>query len=114
MVGHLDVPDLTEPGRPASLSPDAITGLLRGELGYTDALVFTDALGMGAVSSRFSMPDAAARAVEAGADMVLVSSAGDAVAVVDALEAAVDDGSITAARLAQALDHVLSAKHLEC
>ena len=28
MVGHLDVPDLTEPGLPASLSPAAIDGLV--------------------------------------------------------------------------------------
>lgn len=43
MVGHLDVPDLTEPGLPASLSPAASTGLLRDEYGDEDGLVFTDA-----------------------------------------------------------------------
>ena len=54
MVGHLDVPDLTESGLPASVSPAAI-GLLRG--GYEfDGLVMTDDLAaMQAILSRFSV-----------------------------------------------------------
>jgi beta-N-acetylhexosaminidase len=114
MVGHLDVPGLTEPGLPASLSPAAITGLLRGQLGYLDALVFTDALGMGAIAERFTVTDAAVRAIAAGADVALVGSPADVPPVIDALAAAVDAGTITHDRLAVALTDVLTAKHLLC
>ncbi len=114
MVGHLDVPGLTEPGVPASLSPAAIGELLRGELGYGDALVFTDSLSMGAITSRFTVAHAVVLAIAAGADIALIASLEDVAAVIDALASAVADGRITAERLASALGHVLAAKHLTC
>ena len=89
MVGHLDVAGLTEPGLPASLSP-ATYALLRDQLGFT-GLVVTDELGgMAAVSSRFSAPEAVVRAIAAGADLALVTGAGQLGAVVDELVAALD------------------------
>ena len=48
MPGHLLVPGLTG-GMPATWSAAALTGLLRGELGFTGAIV-SDALEMRAVS----------------------------------------------------------------
>jgi beta-N-acetylhexosaminidase len=72
-AGHLTVPGLTEEGLPTSLSPAAITGLLRGELGYTDALVLSDALEMGAVGRVATVPEAAVLALVAGADVALYS-----------------------------------------
>ncbi|HAQ24347.1 MAG TPA: hypothetical protein DCR10_12430, partial [Acidimicrobiaceae bacterium] len=56
MVGHLDVPGLTE-GVPASLSAAAVTGLLRGEMGF-DGVVVTDDLSMGAVAQLVDVPTA--------------------------------------------------------
>jgi beta-glucosidase-like glycosyl hydrolase len=38
MPGHLRVPELTG-SLPASLSPAAVTGMLRGELGFTGAVI---------------------------------------------------------------------------
>jgi len=72
MVGHLDVPGLTTEGRPTSLSPATIDGLLRTELGF-DGVVMTDSLQMGAVSARWSEPEAAELAILAGADMAMVA-----------------------------------------
>ena len=66
MVGHLLVPGLTE-RRPTSLSRRAITGLLRRDMGF-DGVVITDALGMGAVARRWSNPEAARLALQAGAE----------------------------------------------
>ena len=102
MVGHLDVPDLTASGVPASLSPAAI-GLLRS--GYEfDGLVFTDDLAaMQAVVARFSVPEAAERALAAGADVLLLSQAADVEAVLDRLEEAVNLGRIPDRRLDAAL-----------
>lgn len=106
MVGHLDVPGLTEGGVPASLSPAAI-GLLRA--GYEfDGLVVTDDLAaMQAVLSRFSVPEAAERALSAGADLLLLSQPADVEAVLDRLEEAVSLGRIPGRRLDAALARVV-------
>jgi beta-N-acetylhexosaminidase len=105
MVGHLDVPELTEAGIPASLSPAAI-GLLRG--GYEfDGLVVTDDLAaMQAVLTRFGVPEAAERALGAGADLLLLTQPADVEAVLDRLEEAVNLGRIPARRLASAVTRV--------
>jgi len=105
MVGHLDVPELTEDGLPASLSPAAI-GLLRG--GYEfDGLVVTDDLAaMQAVLSRFGVPEAAERALAAGADLVLLAQPTDVGAVLDRLEEAVNLGRIPDRRVTSAVARV--------
>jgi beta-N-acetylhexosaminidase len=105
MVGHLDVPGLTEEGVPASLSPAAI-GLLRG--GYEfDGLVVTDDLAsMQAVRSRFGVPEAAERALAAGADVLLLAQPTDMNAVLDRLDEAVRLGRIPDRRLDAALTRI--------
>ncbi len=66
MVGHGQYSALDD--KPASLSHDVITGLLRRQLDF-GGLVLTDDLEMGAIKS---FEDSAAEAINAGADMVLV------------------------------------------
>lgn len=113
MVGHLVVPGLTD-GLPASLSPAAIEGLLRRDLGWS-GLVFTDELGgMAAVSARWGAPEAVRRALAAGADVALVASPDRLDAILDGLERAVADGSLPQARATEALRHVLVAKGYDC
>lgn len=90
MVGHLQVPDLTD-GVPASLSAPAYR-FLREQLGYEDSLVMTDALGMGGVG--LPLPDAAVAAVTAGADVVIFTETNKAEAVITALLEAVTAGRI--------------------
>ena len=70
MVGHFRYPAF-DAENPASLSPNIINGLLRHDLGY-EGLVITDDLGMGAIIKNYSFGGAAVKAVEAGADLVLV------------------------------------------
>ena len=95
MVGHLDVPDLTN-GTPASLSAPAYT-LLRDELGWGEALVMTDALGMGGAGS--SLTDAAVAAVAAGADVVIFTETSRTADVIEALVGAVDTGVVPLERI---------------
>ncbi len=72
MIGHLVVPALKDrKGLPASLSRNAITGLLRKELRF-DSLVVTDALLMGAITRHYGEGRAALLAFAAGADLLLV------------------------------------------
>lgn len=65
MVGHLQVPELC--GKPASISPNIITSVLQGELGFS-GLVFTDALEMKGIKQAESV---CAQALIAGNDMLL-------------------------------------------
>jgi beta-N-acetylhexosaminidase len=72
MVGHLMSKGLTEPGLPASESPNAMR-YLRAKAG-PDVVVITDALNMAAASSSLGLTPAraAVRALRAGADWALV------------------------------------------
>ncbi len=105
MVGHLDVPGLTEAGVPASLSPAAI-GLLRAGYEFDGMIVTDDLVGMQAVRSRFEVPEAAERALAAGADVILLSQPTDVEPVLDRLEEAVNLGRIPDRRLDAALSRV--------
>ncbi len=71
MTAHIRVASLdATPDRPASLSPAAVSGLLRGELGF-DGIVVTDDLEMGALRAVGSEAQAALAAAHAGADYLL-------------------------------------------
>ena len=81
MMGHLVVPGLGD--EPASLNPRAYQ-LAREELGF-DGTIYTDDLGgMASISENFSVPEAVAAALAAGADMPLWSTDDDIDAVIDA------------------------------
>lgn len=108
MVGHLDVPGLTAEGVPASLSPDAV-GLLRAAYDFDGLVVTDDLAAMPAITSRFQTPDAAERALAAGADLILLSQPTDVDAVLDRLVDAVDKGRIPARRADSALARVAAA-----
>ncbi|MGW5435614.1 glycoside hydrolase family 3 N-terminal domain-containing protein [Nocardia asteroides] len=103
MVGHLDVPGLTEPDVPASISPAAMT-LLREGTGYGappfDGPIFTDDLGgMAAITARMSIADAVEAALVAGADNALWISTDAVPQVLDRLEQSVASGKLPADRV---------------
>jgi beta-N-acetylhexosaminidase len=112
MPSHLRLPELTG-DLPASVSVAALTGLLRGELGFTGVIV-SDALEMRATRDMFGIPGAAVRAVAAGTDLLCLGRLGDEseygeaeyLAVREALVAAVRDGTLDGARLEEAADRV--------
>ncbi len=94
MVGHLDVPDLTD-GLPSSLTP-AVYELLRQDYGF-DGMVVTDDLGaMKAVTGRFELPEAVELALSAGADMALWTSGGPVGPVLERLDQALAAGRLDA------------------
>ena len=107
MPSHLRVPELTG-DLPASVSAAALTGLLRGELGFTGVIV-SDALEMRATRDLFGIPRAAVLAVAAGTDLLCLGREGsedDYLAVREALVAAVRDGALDGERLEEAADRV--------
>ena len=105
MVGHIAAPALGDGDAPASLSYRLVTEVLRGEV-----LEGAPVLSMGAVTEQYGPGQAAVRALQAGCD-VLLMPAGLAEAF-DAVVAAVEDGTISAARLDESVARVLRAKQL--
>jgi beta-N-acetylhexosaminidase len=104
MTAHIRVPALTGDD-PATFSRAALTGLLRGEYGFDGALV-TDALEMhGAALAAGGIPQAAVRALAAGADLLCIGAKVDA-GLVEAVAAeigrAVHEGRLDVVRLEQA------------
>lgn len=102
MLNHLQYSAL-DPDLPASLSPRAYA-LLR-EMGF-EGVAITDSVGMGAVNLRWDFPDAAVRAVAAGADAVLTTDGNHAARMRDGLVAAVHAGVLPEARLSEAAARV--------
>ncbi len=108
MTAHIWLPRLeSEEGLPATLSDDVLTDLLREDLGY-DGVVFTDSMGMRGVSVAFEPGEAAVRAVEAGADIVIGSP--DLDAAYRSLQDAVRSGRISEERLDRSVRRILRAK----
>ena len=109
MVGHLDVPGLTD-GLPSSLTP-AVYDLLRDEYGFAGP-VYTDDLGaMKAITGSYELPEAVLAALDAGADVALWSNPADPATVLDTLEPALADGTLDATDNEAAVTRILRAKH---
>lgn len=107
MTAHVAVPALAPPNLPATLSPAILSGLLRGELGFK-GLVVTDALDMGGIANGFPAGDAAVRAIEAGADTLLMPADPDA--AIRAVVAAVENGRLNRRRIEESVAKILAAK----
>jgi|HubBroStandDraft_6_1064221.scaffolds.fasta_scaffold00944_10 beta-N-acetylhexosaminidase len=108
MPGHLNVPAYeSDPTVPATISRNILTGLLRDELKFK-GLIVTDAMDMGGITSQFAPGDAAVRAVEAGADVILQPPVPDA--AMASLEEAVKSGRVSVARIDESVRRILQAK----
>lgn len=112
MVAHLNVAGLTEDGIPTSLSPAAITNLLRNELGF-DGIIITDALGMGAITALFSQADATVMAINAGADLAILDSVLQVDTVRERVLGAAQSGEIDRTTLVAAANRVLALKGVD-
>jgi beta-N-acetylhexosaminidase len=99
-----------DPVMPAELSHTFMTDILRTEFGY-DGVAVTDALYMGGISARWSEPEAAVLAIQAGNDMIL-SPMGSArtAAVIEALRQALHDGRLSMARVNEAVARIIALK----
>jgi beta-N-acetylhexosaminidase len=95
---------------PAVLSPKVATDLLRGELHFRGVAV-TDDLADPGITTLETVPDAAVKAINAGADMLWISGPpGDQQAAYVAVLRAVRRGEISRVRLNRAVLRILSAK----
>ncbi len=116
MVGHIALPEMSRhlrPGiadadiMPATLAPELLTDLLRGEMGF-NGVIITDAshmIGMSATSRRC---DAVPGAIAAGCDMYLFAN--DVEEDLGFMKAGYEKGIITEERLSDALHRILGMK----
>jgi beta-glucosidase-like glycosyl hydrolase len=106
MTAHVSYPALDAEERPATLSPPMLEGLLRGEMGF-DGLIVTDALIMEGLTEDVDEASAGVIAIASGCDVLLYPR--DERAVIAAIERALADGRLSAARVEQALGRIAAA-----
>jgi beta-N-acetylhexosaminidase len=108
MIAHLAFPAVeNEPFVPASLSSKLVNDLLIEKMNY-NGLIVTDALNMEGIKKHFTTEQVALMCVNAGIDLILMPQ-GERITI-DAIEKAVNDGSISEERINQSVRKILKAK----
>ncbi len=107
MTAHMAVPSVESQPIPSTVSEAVLTGLLKDQLKFT-GLVVTDAMDMQGLTQLFHPAEAAARAIEAGADVLLMPK--NAEEAIRGVTRAVQEGRITRKRLDESVVKVLAAK----
>ena len=108
MVSHMSLPNVVGDDTPCSLSGAVISDLLRNQLGY-NGIVITDALDMSAITDSYSSAEAAVKAIEAGADMLLMPENFEEAyqGVLDAVQ----KGTISEDRINESLKRIYRVKY---
>ncbi len=99
-----------DPVYPAELSHIFMTDILRKQFGY-DGVVLTDALYMQGITQKWGMYQAAVMALNAGNDMLLGPTGADQMlATINALKAALQDGTLSKSRVDEAATRIIALK----
>lgn len=107
VVGHISVPNVTGDDTPASLSEKMISEVLRKDLGFKE-IVMTDYLNDKTIVKNYGAADAAVKAIQAGADLLLEPD--DLEAAYEGVLKAVKKGDITEDRLDESIYRILRVK----
>ena len=109
MVNAVKVTSI-DANHPVSLSKPIITDWLRKELGF-EGVVITDDIEVGAAVAGISIEDYAVRTINAGSDMIIVCKHAKHIKDVhDALTQAVENGTISEARLDESVRRIMLMK----
>lgn len=107
IVGHISVPEVIGDDTPASLSEKMINEVLRKDLGFK-GVVMTDYLNDDKIVKNYSASDAAVKAIQAGADMLIEPENFEE--AYDGVLKAVKSGKITEDRIDDSLYRILRVK----
>ncbi|MBT2556780.1 serine hydrolase [Hymenobacter sp. ISL-91] len=107
MVAHLNIPALDTTGVPSTLSKPIIEGLLRQKMGF-EGIIFTDAMNMKGVTSKYPAGEADVRALLAGNDILEFSE--DIPLALRMVREAIAKGQITQAEIDRRCRKVLALK----
>lgn len=109
MVNAVKVTSI-DSNNPVSLSKPIITEWLRKEMGF-EGVVITDDIEVGAAVAGMSIEDYAVRTINAGSDMVIICNHAKHIKEVhDALTKAVENGTISEARLDESVRRIMLMK----
>lgn len=106
MTAHLSVP-AWDRQYPVTLSYNALTAKLRHQLGF-QGLIVTDALIMGGITQYAQPEEVAVRAIEAGADILLMPQ--DPEVAIQAVSTAVASGRLNPERIYESVRRIYQAK----
>ena len=115
MTAHIVNRNLDADARPATLSRDIMTTLLRDEIGF-EGVVISDDMQMGAIVEEYGLTEAAIEAINAGVDIVMLANqqgeydVGRVYRVRDAILQAVADGAIPEERIRQSAERIAALK----
>lgn len=115
LTAHIVNRKLDKSGRPATLSYDIMTKLLRYEMGF-DGVVISDDMQMGAIVEAYGLTEAVVEAVKAGVDMILLGNQigeyniDQVYEVKDAIVQAVADGVIEEGRICESFNRIQRLK----
>lgn len=99
-----------DPVYPAELSHIFMTDILRKQFGY-DGVVLTDALYMQGITQKWNMYQASVMALNAGNDMILGPTGADQMlATINALKTALQNGTLSKARVDEAATRIIALK----
>lgn len=104
MVGHIAAPNVIGSDTPATLSAELIAMIPDTE----NTLIVTDSLSMDAITKAYTPGEAAIQAIQAGCDVLLMPNS--LPEAYDAVLAAVQNGTISEARLDQSVNKILHYK----
>ena len=107
MVGHIAMPGLDDSNQPASFSHMITSGLLRNEWGF-EGLIITDGMEMGGLTKSAWAGESAVRAIEAGADILLLPM--DVEQTLKSVLSAVKSGRINEKRINQSVQRIWKMK----
>ena len=104
MVGHIAAPNVIGSDTPATLSAELIAMIPDTE----NTLIVTDSLSMDAITKAYTPGEAAIQAIQAGCDVLLMPNS--LPEAYDAVLAAVQNGTISEARLDQSVNKIMHYK----
>jgi beta-N-acetylhexosaminidase len=103
MVSHVSLPKVRGDNRPASLSAEIITDIIRDEWQY-DGIVITDFMNKSCMYQKYTYAEAAVGAIEAGADLILAPK--NLQKSYDGILNAVKKGQLTEERIDESLRRI--------
>jgi len=107
MVGHISLPNITGDNIPCSLSSQMLDDFLRKQVGY-NGIIITDAMNMGAISTKYSCSQSTVMAIKAGVDIILMPS--DFTVAYQEVIKAVETGEIEEERIDASVRRILEVK----
>ncbi len=107
MISNMTAINVTKEAIPCSLSKEIITNLLKNELGFK-GIIITDSQSMGAVTSKYTADNAAVKAIQAGADIILMPA--DLNLAYKGVKQALADGNLSEERINESVQKILTLK----